>query len=73
MTQMIEISTVTPKKMKILIPQRLFEELEHSIRGENLSAIITEALANELKKIRFRIDLEKSLRQAGLKQDRPSE
>ncbi len=72
MTQMIEISTVTPKKMKILIPQRLFEEFEHYVRAENLSAIITEALANELKKIRFRIDLEKSLRQGGLKQDRPS-
>jgi hypothetical protein len=56
---MIEINVTVPKQLKILVPQRLFEEFEKMVKEENLSAIITEALTEQLKKIRFRADLEK--------------
>jgi len=59
MTKMIEINMTAPKQIKILVPQRLFEEFERMVKEENLSAIITEALTEQLKKIRFRTDLEK--------------
>ncbi|MCI0527101.1 MAG: hypothetical protein L0Y56_06620 [Nitrospira sp.] len=51
MTRMVE--------MKVLVPQCLFEELEEKVKEENLSIVVTEALREELKKVRFRIDLEK--------------
>ena len=57
--KMIEINVVVPKQLKIIVPQRLFEELEQMVTAENLSAIITEALTEELKKMRFRADLQK--------------
>ena len=60
MPKMIEINVIVPKKLKILVPQRLFEEFEQMVKEENLSEIITEALAEELKKIRFRIELVKA-------------
>jgi hypothetical protein len=56
---MVEIGIVTPKKMKIVVPQCLFEELEAKVKEGNLSMVITEALSEELKKVRFRMDLEK--------------
>jgi len=56
---MVEIGIVAPKKMKILVPQCLFEELEEKVKEENLSIVITEALSEELKKVRFRMDLER--------------
>ena len=57
--KMIEINVVVPKQLKIIVPQRLFEELEQMVTAENLSAIVTEALTEELKKMRFRADLQK--------------
>ena len=60
MPKMIEINVIVPKKLKILVPQRLFEEFEQMVKEENLNEIITEALAEELKKIRFRIELVKA-------------
>jgi signal recognition particle GTPase len=65
---MVEIGIVLPKKMKIQVPQCLFEELEANIREENLSAVVTEALTEELKKVRFRMDLEKASAKNGLQQ-----
>ncbi len=59
MTKMIEIDIHSPRTRKVLIPQWVFEELEQKVKEENLSVIITEALLEELKKVRFRIDLEK--------------
>jgi hypothetical protein len=58
--KMIEINVVVPKLLKIMVPQGLFQEFEQSVTAENLSAIITEALTEELKKIRFRTDLKKA-------------
>ena len=60
MPKMIEINVIVPKKLKILVPQQLFEEFDHMVKEEDLSKVITEALAEELKKIRFRIELEKA-------------
>jgi hypothetical protein len=60
MSQMVEINVVVPKKIKILVPRRLFEEFEQMVKEENLSTIITEALTEELKKVRFRTELEKA-------------
>ncbi len=58
--KMIEINVVVPKLLKIMVPQSLFQEFEQVVTAENLSAIITEALTEELKKIRFRTDLQKA-------------
>jgi hypothetical protein len=55
MEEMIELSVVLPRNFKILVPQQLFSEFEHLVRAENLNEIVTEALSEELKKIRFRI------------------
>lgn len=60
MTKMVEINVIVPKKLKILVPQRLFEEFERLVKEEKLSEIITEALSEELKKVRFRTELEKA-------------
>lgn len=59
MSKMVEINVVVPKRLKILVPQRLFEEFEKLVKEEDLSTVITEALTEELKKIRFRTHLEK--------------
>ena len=58
MKETVEISVVIPKRLKILVPRPLFEQFEQSVRDENLSAVVTEALREELKKIRFRSALE---------------
>jgi hypothetical protein len=58
-TKMVEISVIVPKKLKIMVPQSLFDEFEQMIQGNDLNTIITEALTEELKKMRFRADLEK--------------
>jgi hypothetical protein len=57
---MIEINVVVPRRLKILVPQSLFQEFELAVTAEDLSTIITEALTEELKKIRFRSDLQKA-------------
>ncbi len=60
MSKMIEISMIVPKRVKILIPEKLFEEFEDAVKEEDLSKIVAEALAEELKKVRFRNQLEKA-------------
>ncbi len=59
MAEMIEIHVVSPKEFKILVPKRLFEELDQVTKEETISEIITEAITEELKKLRFRKHLEK--------------
>ncbi|MCI0530109.1 MAG: hypothetical protein L0Y56_21915 [Nitrospira sp.] len=59
MTEMIEIHVVIPKEITILVPEPLLEELVQKVEDEKLSAIITEALTEELKKLRFRKDIKK--------------
>jgi metal-responsive CopG/Arc/MetJ family transcriptional regulator len=59
MIEMIEIHVVSPKELKIHVPKRLFEELDQVAKEETISQIITEALTEELKKLRFRRDFEK--------------
>jgi len=54
MTEMIEIHVVIPREMTLLVPEPLLEELMQKVEDEKLSLIITEALTEELKKIRFR-------------------
>ncbi len=66
MTKMTLIDISLPRRRKILVPYWVFEELEQKVKEENFNEIITEALIEELKKVRFRLDLEKSLRQADL-------
>jgi metal-responsive CopG/Arc/MetJ family transcriptional regulator len=46
--------------LKVLVPKRLFEELDQVVKEEKVSEVITEALTEELKKLRFRRDLEKA-------------
>ncbi len=60
MAEMVEIHVVFPKELKILMPKRLFEELDQVAKEETISEIITEALTEELKKLTFRIDFEKA-------------
>lgn len=57
---MVEIHVILPKELKILVPKQLFEELDRVVKEETLSEMITEALTGELKKLRFRSDLEKA-------------
>ncbi|GEM_PF-1234698 len=65
--KMVEINVVVPKLLKIMVPQSLFQEFEQMVTTENLSAIITEALTEELKKIRFRADLQKASNKVSIK------
>jgi hypothetical protein len=60
MAEMVEIHVVFPRELKVLVPKRLFEELDQIAKEETLSEIITEAITDELKKLRFRKDLEKA-------------
>ncbi len=60
MAEMVEIHVVFPRELKILVPKRLFEELDQVAKEETLSEIITEAITEELKKLRFRKHLEKA-------------
>ncbi|MCI0528526.1 MAG: hypothetical protein L0Y56_13890 [Nitrospira sp.] len=65
--KMVEIHVVVPKLLKIMVPQSLFQEFEQVVTAENLSAIITEALTEELKKIRFRADLQRASNKVSIK------
>jgi rRNA-processing protein FCF1 len=58
---MTEIQITAPKCMKILVPRQIIDEFERLVREEDLSRFITEALRDELKKIRFRTQLENAL------------
>jgi hypothetical protein len=60
MIEMTEIQLVCQKVFKILVPQQLIEELGKVVIKEKFSETITEALTQELKKLRFRKDLEKA-------------
>ena len=60
MVEMFKIEVVAPrnKKIRILVPQQLLEEFERMAKEEDLSEIITEALTEQVKRMRFRRDLE---------------
>jgi len=60
MGEMVEVHLIFSKELKILVPKQLFEELDQVVKEEMLSEIITEAITEELKKLRFREDLAKS-------------
>jgi hypothetical protein len=60
MAEMVEIHMIFPRELKILLPKRLFEELDQVVKEETISEIITEAIAEELKKLRFRKHLEQA-------------
>ncbi len=65
MAEMIEIHVVFPRELKILVPKQLFEELDRVVKEETLSEMITKALTEELKKLRFRSELEKARSRLG--------
>ena len=65
MIQMTEIHVVAPRNLRILVPHQLVEEFARLVPRKNLGEIITEALAEELKKIRFREDLNSVSRKMG--------
>ena len=65
MTKMTEIHVVAPRNLRILVPHQLLEEFARLVPRKNLGEIITEALAEELKKIRFREDLNNVSRKMG--------
>lgn len=60
MTDKVEIEVLAPKKLKISVPKSLYEAFQELVMEENLEEIIVEALNEELKRIRFRIDFEKA-------------
>jgi len=61
MVEMFEIEVVDPrnKKIRILIPQQLVEEFEQMAIEKNISEVITEALTEQVKRMRFRRALER--------------
>ena len=59
MVEMTEIQLVCQKALKILVPQQLIEELGKVVNMEKFSETISEALTEELKKLRFRKELER--------------
>lgn len=63
MKETIEIYVIFPKHLKIHVPQQLLEEFDHVVKEEDLSEIITEAINEELKKIRFRMALQRTSKQ----------
>ena len=63
--KMVEISVLTPRKLTIPVPQHLLAEFDRVVDEKDLSAVVTEALTDELKKLRFRLAFKKSLEQAG--------
>jgi metal-responsive CopG/Arc/MetJ family transcriptional regulator len=65
MAEMIEIHVNFPMELKILVPKQLLEELTQVVKEEKISEVITEAITEELKKLRFRKDLEKARRSSG--------
>lgn len=54
-----DIFVFTPKRLRIAVPRKLLEEFAGVVNEENLSEIISEALREELKKVRFRKELER--------------
>lgn len=67
--EMIEIKVIAPKKLSIYVPQQLFDEFERVVDEKSLSTIIIEAITDELTKIRFRKEFEKT---NSIKQTRPA-
>lgn len=60
MAEMIEVHVVFPSELKILVPKQLLEEISQAVKEEKLSEMITEAITEELKRLRFRADLERA-------------
>ncbi|HXN06779.1 MAG TPA: hypothetical protein VN944_06925 [Nitrospiria bacterium] len=60
MVEFIEIQAIYQKELKILIPEWLIASLSQFVNEENFSKMIIDALTEELKKLRFRKELEKA-------------
>jgi len=61
MVEMFKIEVVAPrnKRIRILVPRQLLEEFERIVREEDISEVITEALTEQVRRMRFRRALEK--------------
>jgi hypothetical protein len=59
MAQMAKIRIITPKKLIIRVPEQLLEEFVQAVDEKTISPAITEALTDELKKIRVRREFKK--------------
>ena len=61
MVEMFEIEVVDPgnKKIRILVPRQLVEEFERMAIEKDISEVITEALTEQVKRMRFRREMEK--------------
>jgi hypothetical protein len=57
MVAMTEIQIIYPQACNIPIPQHVFDEFVRLVNRKQLADVITEALTEELKKLRFRQDL----------------
>jgi hypothetical protein len=60
MSEVSEVHVVSPKTLTIFVPKKLCEEFESVVDEETLSQVMTEAISEELKKLRFRIALKKA-------------
>ena len=61
MVEMFEIEVVAPrnKRIRILVPRQLLEDFERIVREEDISEVITAALTEQVKRMRFRRALER--------------
>ncbi len=59
MSEVGEVHVVSPKTVTIFVPKKLCDEFEQVVEEETLSEIMTEAISEELKKLRFRMALKK--------------
>jgi hypothetical protein len=60
MSEVSEVHVVSPKTLKIFVPKKLCDEFEQTVEEETLSEVMTEAISEELKKLRFRMALKKA-------------
>jgi hypothetical protein len=64
MSGVSEVHVVSPRALKIFVPKRLCDEFEQVVEEESLSEVVTEAISEELKKLRFRMALKKATSKA---------
>jgi hypothetical protein len=64
MSEVSDVHVGSPKTLTIFVPKKLCDEFEQVVEEETLSGIMTEALAEELKKLHFRMALKKATSKA---------
>ncbi len=64
MSEVSEVHVVSPRTLKIFVPKKLCDEFEQAVEEETLSEVMTEAISEELKKLRFRMALKKATNKA---------